>query len=132
MKPWSKREIKAMTDALTSFMVHHRPVSAGFGDTRGAQFEEALRRTLNEKRTEMIVAILNCDIARRNEYITKAHEYLAHAEAHPEACGEYSVNVTRRALSMDEKFVSWTNRLLARIDSEPLPDEVVNFDPLRA
>lgn len=130
MPKWTKREINAMTSALVSFVVHHRPVS-GFSDNQNTQFEDVFRNAINAKRKDMIVMMLKCDIAIKAEYIAKAHEYLAHAAAHPDVCGEYSVGVTKRELAKDEEFVARTNKLLARIESEPLPDEVTNFDPLR-
>ena len=33
-------------------------------------------------------------------------------------------------IAADQKTIAWTSKLLARVESEPLPAEVIAFDPL--
>ena len=41
-----------------------------------------------------------------------------------------TINKWHGFLAADQKTIAWTNKLLARIETEPLPEEVIAFDPL--
>lgn len=114
-------------------MVHHRPVSSGFGDHRGAQFADAFREFIATNRVKMIVSMLRGDVARATENAEHNRETVAHFRAHPEvnekSTDEMIARFEKSAAEYD-KAIAWTNKLLARLESEPLPDEVITFDPL--
>jgi hypothetical protein len=151
-KRWTKKEIKAMTSAIDSFLVCNRPIAPAYGMRAGSAdaFTVWFEERLAKYRHEIVcsgIRQLRSIIAERAQ---KNIDHAEHIRTHPEIYGspdkmiwlsEEREHVTRDeyvrreiaswgSRAADEgKSVAWSDKLLARIAAEGLPPEVVSYDP---
>lgn len=154
MKPrrWTKREIKQLCSALDSFLLCNRPIESMSmaNQPRREAFNAWLDKALGEHRVEVVVAEVR---SLRNLFARRADESRKTAEhyrTHPELYGEPSKMIwdgdRRTYISRDaaiaqvvdrfngyaaeeDKAVQISDRLIARIETEGLPPEVLSYDP---
>lgn len=129
MNPWTKREINTMNSALRGFVTYKRM----YVDLSRPEAKERFMSALNASRLEIIRADLR-GIIERAETSAKAHQHSidrAHEEPRPyKRLTQELLDKWHGFLTTEQKTIVWTSKLLARVESEPLPAEVIAFDPL--
>ena len=128
---WTKKDVKIMCQAISTFWLINRPL----GDSLAAH-QRALARVreyLSERREEVVcVGIADlADLAA--ERARKDQEAADHFRSHPEVYGEGTPEMIARfeELAAESRGdVARAEKLVAKIHAEGLPPEVVGFDPL--
>jgi uncharacterized membrane protein len=124
-KPWTKKAIKALQGQLTSFVVCHR-----------MHYKvEHIAAVIAEKRLDVVLSGLRGLAGMHEERARKNAETADHFEANP---GIYNAStpemVSRfRGYAVDEqKGGAALRTLIAKVEAEGLPAEVLSFDPMGA
>ena len=129
MAKWTKREISAMTSAIRGFVAYKRM----YVDLSTPEAKAWFMSAIENLRVEIIRADLR-GIVERSEASVKNHQWSidrAHEEPRPfKRLTQELLDKWHGFLATEQKTIAWTNKLLARIETEPLPDEVLAFDPL--
>lgn len=130
MTKWTKKEIKALYSTLKSFLLICRLKSGSH-----PEFADRFTARLNEKRKEIIIAGLRDDSRVFRNSAQCHREYVEHCKAHPEAFSTERSRLdliakTEALAADDEKLIVWFDKLISKVESEDLPSEVQEFNPL--
>jgi hypothetical protein len=129
MPTWTKREINAMTSAIRGFVTYKRM----YVDLSTPEAKAWFLSAIEASRLEIIRANLR-GIIERAETSTKGHQWSinrAYDGTRPfNRLTQELLDKWHGFLTTEQKTIAWTNKLLARLESEPLPFEVLTFDPL--
>lgn len=127
---WTKKDIKTMCGALSTFWLYNRPLS---GSQNNAA--EATRAYLQDRRMNVVIAgieeLMMIANSRYDQDLQTAHHY----ETHPDVMGASTPELVDRFTKFaheEAKGVEQERKLIERIQTYGLPPEVVAFDPTTA
>jgi hypothetical protein len=130
MSKWTKKDIKSLCGAISTFWLYNRPLGSSAREALDAA--EAVRRHLAEHRAEIIIAGI-AELRGIAEDRTRQNQETAdHFAAHPEIYGSSTPEMIKRFSDLaadNRKAVTRMTVLIARIEAEGLPPEVEAFDP---
>jgi hypothetical protein len=127
VKKWTKRSIGEMRQAIDSCWVCNRPL-----DFRGwPTFKVAFADALATRRQEIVISEIKSlrDIAERRERDDLG--FIEHLRAHPEVYGASTPEMITRwdgHVADERKAIAYCDALIARIEAEGLPPEVVEYN----
>jgi hypothetical protein len=132
MTKWFKKDIKTMCQAIASFWLVNRPLGDSMRDHNAALDE--VRAYLQEHRPLVVchgIAELG-GIAQEREQ--KDLDFVEHLRIHPHVYGTSTPEMIERfskSAAENHKTVMKAEALIAKIEAEGLPPEVLSFDPVR-
>lgn len=131
MKPWTKREVKAMLSAIETFKLKLRPL--GTSSSALLDFHVNVTAYLSDPLNAKEVVVVGLE-ELRGIAVDRAktdRDTATHAKEHPGIWGRSTEEIVNRFTKLaeeDEKAMKWFTRLLARIEAMGLPEEVTkNF-----
>lgn len=137
MKRWYKKDIKSMRGAIDSWLLVNRPAPHKGIAGQSLGFRDAARAHLSdlEKRKAVVLGDIRMLRNRAKERGQENTEAARHFEANPAIYGNSTPMMVERfdqLAAENAKGVTKLNKLLARIEEEGMPPEVVAYDPFRA
>jgi hypothetical protein len=124
-KRWTKKAIKTLQGQLTSFVVCHRLYYK----------PEAIEGFIREKRLEVVLAGMREFVAMHEERSAENAKTADHFEANPGIYGKATPEMVQRFRGFaaeEAKDAAAARALVAKVEAEGLPPEVVAFDPMGA
>lgn len=126
MKPYTKKQVKEMRDAIMGAWLtqadRRMPVAV-------------FSRILVEKRLDVVLGGIRERVAWHEHHAAEARATAAHFRAHPEVYGKSTPDAIARseasALKYD-KGAAWFRALEQRVLADGLPQEIVEYDPTAA
>jgi hypothetical protein len=132
MKAWTKKDIKVLCQAISTFWLVNRPLGDSLAEHERALAE--VRAYLAEHREEVVCAGvaelggIAAERARQNQ--ETAYHFRSHPEVYGKSTPEMIERFTRFAAE-NHRDLAWAEKLVARVQAEGLPPEVVAFDPIQ-
>jgi hypothetical protein len=131
MKKWTKKDIKTLCGALSTFWLCNRPLGNSYEQTMKAI--PAIRQFLEKHRKEVVIDGISQLQAIAMERAKKDQDVADHFALYPNVYGKSTPEMIKRFSDLateDRKDVEKANSLIARIKTEGLPPEVEAFDPI--
>jgi hypothetical protein len=131
MKKWTKKDIKILCQAISTFWLHNRPLGDSYEKTMKAI--EGVRQFLEKHRQEVVIGGISELQAIAMERAKKDQDAADHFALHPNVYGKSTPEMIKRFSNLaakDLKDVKKAESLIARIKTEGLPPEVETFDPI--
>jgi hypothetical protein len=130
MSQWTKKDIKIMCNALSSFWLVNRPLSY-----RHDEWERAKNMViahLDQHRAEIVISGVAQLASIASDRVQKNQETADHFLNHPNIYGSSTPEMVERFTSLareSQRDVDKAAILVAKIQAEGLPPEVINFNP---
>lgn len=131
MPRWTKKDVKIMCGAISSFWLENRPLGDSTRELSSALSE--VRQYLQARRAEVvcrgIASLGNIALDR----LQKNSDFVEHLRSHPGVYGKSTAEMIERFDNLareERKDVERARALIARIEAEGLPPEVIAFDPI--
>lgn len=130
MTKWTKKDIRIMCQAISSFWLVNRPLSYRPGEFD--MFREELNAYLSEYRTEVVVGGI-ADLGKLNQdRAAEAQAAASHFLNNPKVMGKSTPEMVERFTNYAREYQADADKaavLVAKIRSQGLPPEVMSFDP---
>jgi len=131
MKKWTKKDIKTLCQAISTFWLYNRPLGDSYEQTMKAI--ASMRQFLEKHRQEVVIGGISELQTIATERAKKDQDTADHFASHPNAYGKSTPEMIKRFSDLaaeDRKDVEKAKSLIARIKTEGLPPEVEAFDPI--
>ena len=131
MAKWAKKDIKVLQQCIDSFWLYNRPLSDSHSDYQQAL--AAVRQHLDKHRAEIVCGGIAELGGIASERAQKNQEAADHFAEHPEVYGKSAPEMIERFSRFaeeDRKDVKRAQMLIARVQTEGLPPEVMSHDPV--
>jgi hypothetical protein len=129
---WTKADIARMRGSIDTFFLISRPLTPAFGGRRDEGFTVAFRSWLGAHRVEIIARSHEAAAIICKTRAADSRETAAHFRNHPEVMGSSTPEMIARFEQLaveDDRGAIREMKLAARVRAEPLPPEVLDYDP---
>ena len=126
---WTKKDLRTLTSQIDTWMLLNRPL----GSHNGGDFAAAVRDALTpEARACIVINGLTAGLSREQERAQSDADTAKHFAAHPGIYRDSTPEMIARFEGLAEesrKAARYIATLIARVEREPLPAEVLAYDP---
>lgn len=127
---WTKKDIRTLCNQIMTFYVMNRPL--GDSSSAYANFQSALATHLERFRTEVVLGGLRGWVSMSTSRADQYQRTADNAIANPHVWGKSTCETVDRFEKLaaeSRKAIRLTEKLIARVEAEGLPPEVVAFEP---
>jgi hypothetical protein len=129
---WSKHEIEKCKEALTYCWLLNRPLDLMYSADRWDAVRAKVRALIAAQGAAIIVAVLADLRDRQMHYASESTKTAAHYAAHPNVLGSSTPEMVERMRRFADEHTSAAqpySKLIAKVQTTPLPAVIVDFDP---
>lgn len=131
MAKWTKKDISICKNALSSFWLVNRPLGDSLREREVAY--AAVRQHVTDHRVDVVCGGIAQLRQISNERALKNQQSADHFAEHPNVYGSATPEMIARFSKLaadDRKEATKAQMLIAKIQAEGLPPEVVAYDPI--